>query len=423
MSDRHIYFAAGVEAGEPGALLSDGTLWSHAVCPGTYVKDEAFTIGDSELSSFVKNFKQGYPSKVPVDYEHGSTNGATLAGQPVPKAGDVVEMLALLSAADIPDEIQTTIDRTTAEWKALGSEKEFNPLGLWVRWRPTPKALKMLKDREYTEMSICFSKDIVDNTSGEGHGPGIKAIALTARPFVDGMIPIAASADAGGTGAAPRKEYRFMKWFSLASVLGGKPVTTEAEGEQVLSAEVESKKQRDTELTAARELRDVVVAEFGAGVTTPAQAIAAIRKLRSDYQELSSKSEKDSKSGRAAAVELALRPFEPKLTVPAKEHFSRSLSAEMERGVVAEQSDTIKVLKSLPDLPPIAGQSTHQSAPGGEQDLTDDKVIMARTFELASTDPAIKDIPDHNARLLAAATKANAEADAARSKKGAAAAA
>jgi hypothetical protein len=48
---------------------------------------------------------------------------------------------------------------------------------------------------------------------------------------------------------------------------------------------------------------------------------------------------------------------------------------------------------------------------------------MARTFELASTDPAIKDIPDHNARLLAAATKANAEADAARSKKGAAAAA
>src|SRR4051812_48878754 len=85
-----------LSAGE-GLVLADGTLWSHAATMGTRTKGDQFTIGETEVKNAVKVFTEGYPRKIPVDYEHASTTSdpeirKLRAQGSVPKAGDVVEL-------------------------------------------------------------------------------------------------------------------------------------------------------------------------------------------------------------------------------------------------------------------------------------------------------------------------------------------
>lgn len=399
MTERRVHISLATDAAAGGALRPDGTLWSHAVSPGTYIRDGSFTIGDAELSSFVTNFNKGYPSKVPVDYEHGTTNGATAMGVAVPKAGDVLEMHAVLTEGDITPDIQASIDHSRAKQKALGVNKPVDPLGLWVRWVPTPKALKMVKDGEYTEMSIAFSMEFADN-KGNIQGPTIKAIALCNRPFVQDMVSIAATAT-----DTEHRPMELSKYFPTFSALIGKPVTTDAEATTALTSLSESKATTERELAAANSFRDVIAAEF-AGEKDATKLVTAIRNLNTSVTKLTG--ERDEAVGKqlGAEVELHLRKYEKKLTAPAKDLYAKQLTANIKAGQKIGETDTDKVLASLPDIPGLEGQSTGADTGKG---LTDDAAIQARVTELTEKDPRISKMRDPNSRALAAVSQARQE--------------
>jgi hypothetical protein len=61
-------------------VAADGTLWSHAATLGTRYKGEEFCIDRACVENFVKVFTSGYPQKIPVDYEHGSTTAIRKCG-------------------------------------------------------------------------------------------------------------------------------------------------------------------------------------------------------------------------------------------------------------------------------------------------------------------------------------------------------
>ena len=397
MTERHLRITEATDSADRGALLPNGTLWSHAVTPGKYFRGGEFTIGQSELESFVANFERGYPSKVPVDYEHTSTNGATLDG-PQPKAGDVVEMHAVLSEADLLPEIKDAIARTEAEWSQLGIKKQVNPLGLWVRWRPTARAHQMLKAREYTEMSIAFNDTMQSNT-GELQGPTLLAIALTNRPFVDTMASIAASAD-----GARNPERKVMKFFSILSANRGKPVTNEDEATTELTALSERAKTAEQSLTAATSFVDVVAAEFG-GEKDGGKVLAKIRELKAANADLTTKLASSNEGKSESDAEAIILKHEAKLTKPAREMFKRQLAAELKAGKKAGETEVEQVLSSLPPIP----GTTQSSGGDGGKGLDGDAALAARAKDISEKDPVISKIEDGNQRQLQALTKARHE--------------
>jgi phage I-like protein len=220
------------------ALRSDGTRWDHAAVMGTFYYDgEEFTIDEDVLQSFVANFKRGSPAKVPIDYDHSTTNKKAVGqGTPVPKAGDLVEMKAVTSAADLIDDMLAKIKRAGRE------PTDPANFGLWIRWRPTPPALGYVKNREYTEMSAAFYEDCKDPKTGEMQGPTLYAVALTNTPFLNDMVSIAASAlstrGGGGDAADPddlidvRAQDLLVNDESLAKMAESNPHTALAQAQQ-----------------------------------------------------------------------------------------------------------------------------------------------------------------------------------------------
>jgi phage I-like protein len=77
-----------------------------------------------------------------------------------------------------------------------------------MRWKPTARALAAIKAGEYTELSIAFDEDIPNNVDGEGQGFGLWAVALSTRPFLDDMLPVAASRDTDPPPATSRHHVR-----------------------------------------------------------------------------------------------------------------------------------------------------------------------------------------------------------------------
>src|SRR4051812_43542822 len=147
-------------------VMSDGTLWSHAATLGTRIKGSSFTIDHTTIDNFIRVFKTGYPQKIVVDYEHGTFNGATDAGQPVPAAGQVKELKGVYSATDLTGDLLATAKKLCEKvGRPLDDPRNF---GLWMRWLPTARALQMVTQREYTELSIAFFNDLPHNVTGEG---------------------------------------------------------------------------------------------------------------------------------------------------------------------------------------------------------------------------------------------------------------
>lgn len=259
-------------------------------------------------------------------------------------------------------------------------------------------------------MSIAFSMDYAHNSTGEGQGPTIKAIALTNRPFVDSMASIAASADT--TGAAPRQtEQRTMKFFSALSARSGKPVTNDDEATTELAALGTRLTNAETELAAANTFRDAIAAEFG-GEKDATKLIATIRGLNGKVTELTTASTASRDKEIAAVVELEMQKHEKKLTVPSKALFATQLTTELKAGKALADTDTVKALGSLPALTITDGQSTNASVDG--KGITDDAALASRAVELSANDPELKAIRDPNQRLLKAVSKARAEQAAAK---------
>jgi phage I-like protein len=119
----------------------------------------------------VENFKTGkYPqgsTKLPADYNHGTSHASsTDEGK---AAGWVVDL----------------------ELRADGDE-------LWAQVEWTETAAALIDGKEYQFTSATFSFDYTNSNGGEEIGPTLLAFALTNRPVVHGMQPVAlALADPG----------------------------------------------------------------------------------------------------------------------------------------------------------------------------------------------------------------------------------
>lgn len=409
--------ASSISLAADTAELKDGTIWSHAATKGTRTKNGyTFTIDDDTLDSFVRNFKHGYPAKVPVDYDHGTTNGIATGAQPVIKAGDVLELTAVKSDADITPAIQAQIDKMNAEQLAAGVQDKVDSIGLWMRWRPTSRALSYIKAREYTELSIAFDDDWPDQ-SDVGQGPTILAVALCNRPFLDNMVSVAASHGAardGGSGAgSPEDEdmtdvKKPSRWALALSALTGKPVETDEEITAELTALGIKGKTQDTTIQQLTGFRDVIAAELG-GETDAAKAAVKIREITKERDDAKTQLTTLGATAVKATVDSTIKQYEAKLTVPLKASLEKQLTEELTAGKKLEDTNAYGILKSLaPNL------RLEQTTPGdnGTVDLTSDNRVQTRADELLANDPKIKQLAatDPNAATLAAYTQAEREA-------------
>lgn len=374
-----IYLSAPDSLSADTVLQADGSLWSHAATLGEFVyRGEKLTLSRDVFDNFERVFATGGENKVPVDYEHGTTNGATGYGQPIPKAGDVVELKGVYSVDDFTGDLKAAAEKlATKAGRSLSDPQNF---GLWIRWRPTARALGMIQAREYSELSVSFDH-VASRTTGEDQGLTLLAVALTNRPFITDMLPVAASRDAGGTPADTRdhSEENTMTQITLLSALAAlihKPVADDNQAVTELTA-------LQTELPQLREFRSTVAKELN-GEIDPAKAAAKIKELAASVARVA----EEAKTAKAAAiktsVEATMKAHEKRLTVPMREIMAAQLTRELEGGAKIDDAPTTKALASMPEL------GITQRATGADDGTNKDKdpqrVTLSRAEELLKTE-------------------------------------
>lgn len=135
---------------------------------GRFVKGgRKFSITRDTLAQIVKNFRKR-PADTVIDYEHASEHPEDAAGGPVIAAGWIKTI------DDGPD--------------ASGV--------LWGRAEFTPRAQKLITEKEYRYFSPVIGWSARDKHTGEPQGATLVSAALTNRPFLEGLPAIAMS-DAG----------------------------------------------------------------------------------------------------------------------------------------------------------------------------------------------------------------------------------
>lgn len=369
-------------------LLADGSLWSHAATMGTRLKGSHFTIDKAVIENCIHVFRTGYPQKICVDYEHSSVNGATETGQPVPAAGQVMELKGVYSTADFTGDLKAAAEKVAA--KVGRSLEDARNLGLWMRWRPTARALQMVTQREYTELSIVLYHDMPHNVTGEGQGPAIGSIALVNAPFLDDMLPVAASRDIdGGEGADSPHRNRSMpnpNVLQRAAAFFGKAFSTEEEVQAAAEGEITTLRRENESLKPHKAFSDAVAAEVGE--TDPTKAATKVRELKATALAAQKAKEEETKKANESARDAILFKHEKRLNPAQKEYFGVQLMGEFAAGKKPGETATEKVIESLPENQALGRKS---AADGGKDAPTDrDARIQLRANELMESDPAIK---------------------------------
>lgn len=373
-------------------LRSDGTMWSHAASLGTRFKGTEFTIDKGVVENFIRVFRTGYPQKIPIDYEHGTTNGATDAGQPVPKAGGVKELRGVYSVSDFDGDLKAAAEKLAERaGRPLDDPRNF---GLWVRWSPTARALQMVKEGEYTEMSITFLDNLPHNVTCEDQGPALVAIALTNLPFLDDMLPVAASRAEGAHRAGtpspkPREVTQMESLYRRLSARFGKPVATEDEADTAVATELSRRDEEIRKLTAHQQYATVVGAEIGE--TDPAKAAAKIRELKATADTARAATEASEASARELAADGILKNNEKRLTPALKDYFRPQLLSELKAGTKAGATLAEKAIAALPEITALSGRQS--GADTGKNAPTDEDSILAdRAEALMSENEQLKEL-------------------------------
>lgn len=157
--------------GQPFQLAKTGVFFSPV-----YGK---ISITPQDLVTMYQNFKTKTPlapTQLPIDYDH------------------------------LSDEPQKPEDGKAAGWVQdlmLGPDSTT----LWCTPKWTRRAAEMITNGEYRFVSPFFLTDYLDKASGLKIGPTLKAVAITNRPFLEGMQPIPAPSVAASDPAA----YKFSE--------------------------------------------------------------------------------------------------------------------------------------------------------------------------------------------------------------------
>lgn len=375
-------------------VLPDGTLWSHAATPGSYVYGgSAFALDRDVLEGFIRNFTSGYPKKVPVDYEHSSTTSdpeikKLRAQGKVPMAGEAVEFRAVFSAEEFTGELRRSAEALAKKaGRKLDDPRNF---GLWMRWHPTEDALKTIRARHLSQLSIAFG-EVTDNKSGKSNGLGLVAVGLVARPFIDDMISVAASANAKADDIAPAAPATSQQEHTMTAVANVRLLTALA---AVLPAAVNDEEQAITqlgqlgpEIKQLRAFRDAVTPELGE-VETP-KVVEKIRALKAENTQFKADALEAKKRAMKITVDDTMKKHEKKFSsVPQRDLMAKMLTAELEAGTALEETETVKALSSMTESG-VTGQISLGDA--GEK-ATDDVKIDRKAKELMETDAAVKEL-------------------------------
>jgi phage I-like protein len=370
-------------------MLGDGTMWSHAATLGTRIKGTAFTIDKATIENCIRVFRTGYPQKICVDYEHGTINGAADLGQPVPAAGQVKELKGVYAGADLTGELLATAKKLCEKVsRPLDDPRNF---GLWMRWLPTARALQMVTQREYTELSIVLFHDMEHNVTGEGQGPAIFSIALTNTPFLDDMLPVAASRDNDRGTSTDLDESRnrpmpVPQVLQRAAALFGRAFTTEDEVMSATEDRITTLTRENETLKPFKAYHDAVIVEVAE--PDPAKAATKIRELKATATAAQTAKEEQTKKTHEAERDKILLKHEKRLTPAQKDYFGPQLMVELTAGVKPGETKTEKVIESFPENKALGRKS---AADGGQDAPTDrDARIALRANELLENDPALK---------------------------------
>ena len=132
---------------------------------GSFIKGkQKFAITRRTFGDIVANFRKRLADTV-IDYEHASDDPEVAQGGPVPAAGWIK------AVEDAPDSDGV-----------LYGHAEF-----------TPRAQKMIDDKEYRYLSPVIDWGARNKETGEAQGATLTSVALTNRPFLDMMPAIAMS--------------------------------------------------------------------------------------------------------------------------------------------------------------------------------------------------------------------------------------
>lgn len=379
-------------------VLADGTLWTHAATLGTRYKNGFFTIDKTVIENCIRVFRTGFPQKVCVDYEHSSENEAAQnSGQAIPAAGQVKEFKGVYSVDDFTGDLKAAAEKVAVKvGRTLDDSRNF---GLWMRWHPTARALQMITAREYTEVSIVLYGDMKNNTTGEGQGPAIGSVALVNSPFLDDMLPVAASRDNNGGTSTDLDEQRNRQMpvpqvLQRAAALFGRAFTTEDEVMSATEDRITTLSRENETLKPFKAYHDAVVGEIGE--VDPTKAATKVRELKTTVAASQRVQEEEKDKAVNSEADKILLKHEKRLSPAQKDYFKPQLVAELKAGTKSGETKTEKVIESFPENKALGRKS---AADGGQDAPTDrDARITLRANELLESDPTLKRMADKSER-------------------------
>jgi hypothetical protein len=144
-----------------------GPVWIQVAKAGAFRGHPSgpFELGAKQFDEIVRNFKATANQRVPVDYEHVSEADPTSGSIPTkgaPAQGWIVDL-----------------------------ENRGDTLWGLVEWRPDARAY--IRDGAYRYLSPAIRFGAKDRDTGKPCGARLTSAALTNQPFLDGMMPLAAS--------------------------------------------------------------------------------------------------------------------------------------------------------------------------------------------------------------------------------------
>lgn len=159
----------------PSVMLAaagdDGPVWIQLAKTGTFRghRQGSFSMTAGTFREIIKNFKATANGRIPVDYEHASEQDPTSGSIPfagAPAQGWIVDM-------------------------AIRGDD------LWGRVEWNAQAKQQIRAKEYMFFSPAIRFAAKDRVSGDTIGAVMTSGALTNKPFLDGMMPLAARDDGG----------------------------------------------------------------------------------------------------------------------------------------------------------------------------------------------------------------------------------
>ncbi len=315
------------------SLADSSQSWAQVLRVGHFSHPSygEFEVTPESLQNMVANFTNGVrpipPTRLVVDYNHGDQNGRA--------AGWITAL-----------EVRN------------GSE-------LWARVEWTDEAAEAIRRREYQFTSAEFAWAYQDKGDGTDRGPTLLAMAITNRPFVEGMQPLALSEKV----SQAMSDSRAAKPPEAKPSTSGGKAPEESEMEQQLRQLLGLDEKTDV-LEAVKALKDnrtVVLSERD----TLKVKLTEVSAERDDLKRQLGEASRDAL--------LARYEGEGKLTPAMREAWA----AEM---ALNEPERFSKLMGTLPVVVDLTERGSDGGANAGDAKLTEAEISLGRQLGISEAD-------------------------------------